>query len=91
MADDLKERIIVLETNYKHLKDTDVKLEQKIMELEDKIMVKLDELSKNHNENFKKIEEYMNKQKGGYSAIHIALSLIAGLIAAIGVIIKFFT
>lgn len=90
MSDDLKERVIVLETNYKHLKDTDVKLEQKIMELEDKIMVKLDDLRKTHDENFKKIEEYMNKQKGGYNALHIALSLIAGLIAAIGVFIKFF-
>ncbi len=87
---ELRDKIIRLETTVDHLKESDIKLEKKIIELEKSIMTRLDEIQKESSENFKKIEEYLNKQRGGWKAITIVGSSIVGVFAVISYILKLF-
>lgn len=87
---ELRDKIIRLETTVEHLKESDVKLDKKIIELEKSIMSTLEEIQKENSQNFKKIEEYLNKQKGSWKAITVIGSSIAGGFAIISYIIKFF-
>jgi hypothetical protein len=88
---ELRDKIIRLETTVDHLKESDVKLEKKIIELEKSIMTRLDEMQKESGENFKKIEEYLNKQKGGWKVITVIGSAIVGVFAVISYILKLFS
>lgn len=88
---ELRDKVIRLETTVEHLKEVDSKLERKIMELENKILLRLDELTKNHTENFNEIKEYMSQQKGGWKALTIAGTIVATLGTAVYNIIKFFS
>ena len=87
---ELRDRIIKLETNLEHLKESDLKLENKILELEKSIILRLDEMQKDSTQNFKKIENFLNQQKGGWKAITVIGSFIAGGFAIISYLIKFF-
>ncbi len=87
---ELRDKIIRLETTVEHLKESDVKLDKKIIELEKSIMTRLEEMQKESGENFKKIEEYLNKQKGGWKAITVIGSAIVGVFAVISYILKLF-
>ncbi len=88
---ELRDKIIRLETTVDHLKESDVKLEKKIIELEKSIMTRLDEMQKESTQNFKKIEEYLNKQKGGWKVITVIGSAIVGVFAVISYILKLFS
>ena len=87
---ELRDKIIRLETTVEHLKESDVKVDKKIIELEKSIMTRLEEMQKESGENFKKIEEYLNKQKGGWKAITVIGSAIVGVFAVISYILKLF-
>jgi hypothetical protein len=87
---ELRDKIIRLETTVDHLKESDIKLEKKIIELEKSIMTRLDEMQKESSQNFKKIEEYLNKQRGGWKVITVIGSAVVGVFAVISYILKLF-
>jgi hypothetical protein len=90
MDENLRDRVVRLETHIEHLKENDLKLDKKIIELENKIMLKLDELNKNATVSFKQIEETLNQQKGGWKAITIIASVVVGVVSVINYLFKFF-
>lgn len=83
---DLRERIVKLETNFDNLKEDGIRLDKRIIELENKLFNKLEEMTAKHSEDFKKIEEYMTTQKASWKT----LTVIGTIIVAIsGILIKF--